>query len=969
MQSFNFSGLEFMSDGTLLTTPVFGQDRQTLTYKVIDNGRLILTQNDGTAMMCDTQINGDELKLTYNGNEMIFQHVKNGETLEQALAERKAAREAENKMVATAIDGILGRSDLVLMPAQTAPGGARGMALELKPIVPHYSSFDGKVWCDEDPPHTNQVINGQVFLRSITFQLGPQVEPPDIAPNQSLKVYDQIRLDVTGTPPDIHIGNSQWELRSDAGLHAHMLGLIAQAASQKVTKDLDDAKQAATAGDWDTALMEARRALWQNPGDKDFINLIRDIAYKKGVAQARAGLQNNDLDAAVDGAESAVTRNPESTEALDLLKTARKAITTSHSYFGKYFVPLSSFKLSDLAVGTIAPLPDGRFAARTWNQVLVCDPARNTVTKIQNSGIRFVRSKNGAFVLFDGRICKDLNGEVLWSFSPAQAATPLGLSPDGKLLAAWWPSQGFSLYDASTGAKVKEFSPQMLNVGDNSLDQAPSVWSGFSSDGKYVAIRTANWAWDVLDITSGQVVHEFPCDRVRSYAAFGGDHLFAYTTADSISVVDTSDWQEVSNMHLPGGISIVINALQFTPDGKVLIALGRDSALHLFNANTGDQIGATLPDNYTLLSPDGSVLLLYNGQEFTAYHTADGKPFGKVAVVDALAYALTADGSLVVSHRDGTVDILGPEKWPDGDGLRRLSPHKVSDTTNFFDSGSLQRANETIANLKRQYGFDVVVNTFPGIPGNLPGDQNFQNPLETLSKCLADEEASDGTPGLYLLITRFPKQITWGELPASPTDALHPEQVASLKQRIDAFSTNDDPGQFLNQFLRELGRDLQVNHPEMSAAPSPSATTSNVEQLPPQAPESEPIAPVQQKDVAEQVSLRQTGPPAPLASPDVSNQFTPPAPAESTPAPADSFRLLDTPNLEETYKARDQELNEVYRSLYARLSATDRERLKESERAWIKNLEQATNLDQKTREIEARTANLRQVLTQVTTSQ
>ncbi len=603
---------------------------------------------------------------------------------------------------------------------------------------------------------------------------------------------------------------------------AAMQEVIAMARSGAA---MDDAKNALAAGNFDQAILAARAALWMQPDNKEMADLIGQASYQQGMAKANSGLASNDLDTAFDGAEEAVAHKPDSQEAEELLKKIRAAISTSHGYFGRHLVPVWDLKVSNGPIMNLYPSNvDKTFVVAAGTDALLCDPVQKTTLKLPINVSDGLTPASGPFIFLsrNGGGCNriDVQGNVLWSTDKL----PQNVSPDGKLIACLDPEvintgQSHALYllDATTGRTAFTVDVKMTNGHFFKSGGKPDICGGFSKDGKLGAYRGADGAWNVVDLSAGKVVHTFPSQGPVSFASFGGDN-FAYSNASQVAVENTTNWQDVTSVNISGGMAPVDSALEVTSDGKTLVVQGANEGLRLFNAVTGDPIGKPLGSGGHVLSRDGSAILMINGRDFNAFRTSDGVAIGTISQASASGYAspvFSPDG-IYLPHDDGSVELRSPQTWPDVSGIRSLTPHQIIDQANLFDPDTLGRTDAAIAKIKQQFGIDVIVQANPGVPNNIPVQPDLTNANTILPSYLKDLQATQGTPGFYIVITRYPANVTWGEVPPAGGELLNPDQPKSLGGRLDGMIAGGDPAQSLTQFVRELGRDLQQDHPEMA---------------------------------------------------------------------------------------------------------------------------------------------------------
>lgn len=263
----NIIALEFRNDGTVTVTPrstdqePFNRDltdAYPATYKIADDGRLILTGSDGETEILNAKLDNDELKFTgtvpgtsgpINWYEK-YHRVSNGETIAEGLKKQQEANAAHQKAYAAAALTILSTPGLVIVPTDTGIGGGgkvKGVAIQIEPVSKTFENFRGKAWFDENnDPHINTIDQGQASTQ-IYISLSQQVDPsstsviPAQNQNSVLQGLNRFQLNATGDSPDIQFKDDNWELKNDPALYKEIV--------QDVTSELNSPKYYCFASD------------------------------------------------------------------------------------------------------------------------------------------------------------------------------------------------------------------------------------------------------------------------------------------------------------------------------------------------------------------------------------------------------------------------------------------------------------------------------------------------------------------------------------------------------------------------------------------------------------------------------------------------------------------------------------------------------------------------------------------------
>jgi hypothetical protein len=156
----------------------------------------------------------------------------------------------------------------------------------------------------------------------------------------------------------------------------------------------------------------------------------------------------------------------------------------------------------------------------------------------------------------------------------------LAVSPDGKVLALG-TQQRVELWDANSGEEVR-----VLHGPNTSNHRALA----FAPDGKMLATAGVGPSISLWEVASGKERHQFRL------------------TAESPAGV---------NSRSPGGPEAV-SALAFSADGTILAAGGNDSAIHLWDLLTGEELpplaGHSAPVRALVFTPDGKQLVSFDAE-------------------------------------------------------------------------------------------------------------------------------------------------------------------------------------------------------------------------------------------------------------------------------------------------------------------------------------------------------------------
>src|SRR5437899_3132235 len=78
----------------------------------------------------------------------------------------------------------------------------------------------------------------------------------------------------------------------------------------------------------------------------------------------------------------------------------------------------------------------------------------------------------------------------------------------------------------------------------------------------------------------------------------------------------------------------------------------------------------------------------------------------------------------------------------------------VSDRGEFFSADAVHEADQTLARIKRDFGKELVVETFPSIPEQLRGKETSEGKESFYRDWARSEARKIGLNGIILLVTR-----------------------------------------------------------------------------------------------------------------------------------------------------------------------------------------------------------------------
>ena len=345
-------------------------------------------------------------------------------------------------------------------------------------------------------------------------------------------------------------------------------------------------------------------------------------------------------------------------------------------------------------LGFILFIAQAVFAQVTGQPALVLQAGHtstiNSVVYSADGKTVLTASDDQTMKLWDAR-----SGRVIRVFTGHTKGVDRALfSPDGKSVFSAGSDVTVKMWDVATGRVVRTFA-----TGEH-VDGSSSGSFAVSSDGKYIiASYSKTRIWDVA---SGQLLHTI--NRRLDALTFSPDgQAFAAVFNEKETVQLLSPQTGELLRELPANAYSLYQPLAFSPDGRLLAVVTRDSTVDLWDWTKGNVVRSFQDKSYVdipaaAFSPDGKLLLISNApgraiikKYLDLYDVRSGKLSRRIDVsnVDRLGDALQATS--VVFHPDGKTFLTA--------GYIHLVQWDVA-------GGTLLRAYETAAQKRSSLAVD-----------------------------------------------------------------------------------------------------------------------------------------------------------------------------------------------------------------------------------------------------------------------
>jgi RNA polymerase sigma factor (sigma-70 family) len=264
---------------------------------------------------------------------------------------------------------------------------------------------------------------------------------------------------------------------------------------------------------------------------------------------------------------------------------------------------------------------------------------------------------------------------------PAQPVNGLQFSPDGKLLAAYYPDARVDLWDVATGRHVRQIQGGKMRI----------LSVAFQADG-IVLVGTEFGAVVLWDAAAGKFRLAFGHASGIVALAFTPDGRTLITGAH-VGDATIRRWDALTGREMGrwNGHKDYTYALALSPDGRQVASCGPDRTVRLWDVASGKELRQfeSLRDycNSPTFSPDGRLLAVAMGN-VRLCDPATGRELGALgdpgAAIQGIAFS--PDGRTLLTYGKPP-DVFQLWDVISGKTLRQL--HGPAGSANFFPDGSM----------------------------------------------------------------------------------------------------------------------------------------------------------------------------------------------------------------------------------------------------------------------------------------
>ena len=144
-------------------------------------------------------------------------------------------------------------------------------------------------------------------------------------------------------------------------------------------------------------------------------------------------------------------------------------------------------------------------------------------------------------------------------------------------------------------------------------------------------------------------------------------------------------------------------------------------------------------------------------------------------------------------------------------GVAVAVPPKVNDEANFFSAGAQEQANQKIKTLQKDCRKDLLIETIPSVPTNLPEKIKSLETSKMFVELGKTRAQSSEVKGVYVLICRKPPQIVVNVDEATQRNGFTNDQRKALIKTIKESLEAKQPDQALQRTVDAVDASIRAS--------------------------------------------------------------------------------------------------------------------------------------------------------------